>query len=59
MTLVGIPEDILTSIRIPKKELEKELKTDLAFGQKEDTASLYGKRAARRFSLAKSRAGEF
>jgi len=30
MTLVEIPDDILTSIRIPKKELEKELKTDLA-----------------------------
>ena len=25
-----IPDDILASIRIPKKELEKELKTDLA-----------------------------
>ncbi len=30
MTLVEIPEDVLTSIRIPRKELEKELKTDLA-----------------------------
>lgn len=30
MTLVEIPEDILASIRIPRKELEKELKTDLA-----------------------------
>ncbi len=25
-----IPEDVLTSIKIPKKELEKELKIDLA-----------------------------
>jgi predicted HTH domain antitoxin len=30
MTLVEIPEDILSSIRIPRKELETELKTDLA-----------------------------
>jgi len=30
MTLVEIPEDVLTSIRIPRKELENELKTDLA-----------------------------
>lgn len=27
---MGIPEDVLTSIKIPKKELEKELKIDLA-----------------------------
>jgi predicted HTH domain antitoxin len=30
MTLVEIPEDVLASIRIPKKDLEMELKTDLA-----------------------------
>ncbi len=30
MKLIEIPEDVLTSIRIPKKELEKELKIDLA-----------------------------
>lgn len=30
MTLVEIPEDVLASIRIPKKDLERELKTDLA-----------------------------
>jgi len=30
MTLMEIPEDVLTSIKIPKKELEKELKINLA-----------------------------
>jgi len=30
MTLVEIPEDVLSSIIIPRKELEIELKTDLA-----------------------------
>ncbi len=30
MTLVEIPEDVLASIRIPKKDIERELKTDLA-----------------------------
>lgn len=30
MKLVEIPEDVLTSIKIPKKELEKQIKIDLA-----------------------------
>ena len=30
MRLIEIPEDVLTSIKIPKKELEKALKIDLA-----------------------------
>lgn len=29
MTLMEIPEDVLTSIKIPKKEFEKELKINL------------------------------
>jgi len=45
MKLLEIPEDVLTSIKIPKKELEKELKIDLA-------VALYQKEA---ISLGKAR----
>ena len=41
MTIVEIHEDVLTSIRIPKKEIEKELKTDLTVVlYQKDTISL-------------------
>ncbi len=45
MKLLEIPEDVLTSIKIPKKELEKALKIDLA-------VALYQKEA---ISLGKAR----
>ncbi len=43
MKLLEIPEDVLTSIKIPKKELEKALKIDLAMALFQKEAISLGK----------------
>ncbi len=43
MKLIEIPEDVLTSIKIPKKDLEKTLKIDLALALYQKEAISLGK----------------